>query len=251
MSEQRTLTRDTRLAAALGTLGVPIEIRKTRDANTGKVLYMFHLGLRSVCGRHDTRRLKTRIANGMLEAHDPAHEALTALRAMLNRERLLDFQNKGVKLRLAAVPNTQLWQYVLGDAGLPGRAGAKELIETGDMKLVCALALVGVPLLAMDGDRGSHRYFLARHGHPRSDGQPPTDALVLMHAWRHCREAMPPDCPFSQAMWGLTNRERLVNALRAEIESILLRKPRSQKSAIVRADASDTAFDRVKEHFDQ
>lgn len=251
MSEQRTLTRDTRLAAALGTLGIPIEIRKSREAASGKVFTLFHLALRSLCGCHDTRRLKAQIANGRLEAMDPAHEALTALRAMMNRERLLDFQNKGNFMRLAAVPHTPLWQYVAGDSGLPGKAGQKELIETSDIKLVCALGLVGIPLLAMDGQRGAYRYFLPRYSLPRTDGQPPADAVRLMQAWRTCREAMPPDCSFAHGMWGLTNRERLVNALNAEIESILLRKPRSQKSAIVRADASDDAFDRVKEHFDR
>lgn len=250
MAEQRTLTRDTRLAAALGTLGVPIEIHKTRDAASGKVLYIYHLSLRSVCGRHDTRRLKAWISNGRLETTDPTHEVLTALRAMQNREALLDFQNKGIFLRLAAVPNTPLWQYMPGYEGLRGKQGAKELVETHDLKLVCALGLVGVSLLALDGQRGSFRYFLARYSHPRADGQPPADAVRLMQAWRANRDAMPPDCPFAQAMWGLTNRERLVNALNAEIESILLRKPRSQKSAIVRADASDAAFDKVKEHFD-
>jgi hypothetical protein len=251
MTEQRTLTRDTRLAAALGTLGVPIEIHKTRDAQSGKVLYIYHLGLRSVCGRHDTRRLKSQINNGRLEAAEPTHEVLTALRAMKNREALLDFQNKGAFLRLAAVPQTPLSQYLPGDAGLPGKQGAKELVETHDLKLVCALGIVGVPLLAMDGQRGNFRYFLARYSLPRADGPPPADAVRLMQAWRAGREAMPADCPFAQAMWGLVNRERLVNALNAEIESILLRKPRSQKSAIVRADATDGAFEKVKEHFDR
>jgi len=251
MTEQRTITRDTRLAAALGTLGVPIEIRKSTDARTGKQLYLFQLGLKSVDGRHNARALKHWIRNGKLEARQPEHEALTALRAMQNRELLLDFQKKGVFLHLAAVPNTCLWQYVQGDTGLPGQKGAKELIETSDMKLVCALALVGVPLLAMDGGAGNHRYFLPRHGLPRPDGKPPADAVRLMQAWRANRDAMPPDCPFAQGMWGLVNRERLVNALNAEIDSILLRKPRSMKSAIVRADATDDAFDKVKEHFDR
>lgn len=251
MSEQRTITRDTRLAAALGTLGVVIDIRKTLDDRSGKLLKMFHLGLRSVCRRHDTRLIKARILNGRLEAKDPAHEALTALRAMMNRERMLDFQNKGIFLRLAIVPGTSIWQYVAGDTGLPGRAGCKELIETHDLKLVCALGLVGVALLAMDGQRGSFRYFLPRIGLPRADGKPPADALRLMQAWRTGRDTMPPDCPFAQGMWGLVNRERLVNALNAETPTILLRKPRSQKSAFVRADAADAAFDRVKDHFDQ
>lgn len=251
MSEQRTLTRDTRLAAALGSLGVPIEIKKTRDAYSGKVLYVYHLGLRSVCGHHDARKLKVSIPNGSLEHQDPAHEALTCLRAMMNRERRLDFQNKGTFMRLARVPGTELWQYVPGDTGLPGKTSAKELIETHDSKLVDALAIVGVPLVAMDGVPGRHRYFLARYGMLRTDGQPPADALRLMEAWRKCRDAMPPTCPFVQAMWGLINRERLVNALNAEIETIMLRKYRSQKSALVRADASDAAFDKVKEHFDQ
>lgn len=251
MSEQHTLTRDTRLAAALGSLGIPIEIRKQQDATTGKLLVLLHLGLRSVCGRHDSRSLKHGIKSGKLEAKDPAHEALTALRAMHNREARLDFLNKGVFMRLVQVPRTMLWQYVPGDTGLPGRAGAKELIETADGKLVDALALVGVPLLAIDGPRGDHRYFLPRYGHPRPDGKPPADALALMQAWRKNRDAMPPDCPFTQGMWGLINRERLVNAINTQIETILLRKPRSQKAAVLSANAPDSTFDQVKRHFDQ
>jgi hypothetical protein len=252
MTEQRTLTRDTRLAAALGSLGggIPIEIHKTRDAKSGKLLYIYHLHIRSLCGQHDARRLKAGVLSGSLEALDPSHELLTALRAMMHRERLLDFENKGDFMRLERVPATQLWQYVPGDTGLPGRSGVKELIETQDRKMVCALGLVGVPLMAVDGARGDFRYFLPRMGLPRVDGKPPADALRLMQGWRHCRDAMSPDCPFTQGMWGLVNRERLVNALNAEIENILLRKYRSQKSALVRADAVDAAFDRVKEHFD-
>lgn len=252
MAEQHTLTRDTRLASALGTLGIPIEIRKSRDATSGKVLYIYHLPLRSICGHHDTRRLKAQVLNGRLEATDPSHELLTALRATQCRKVLLDFQNKGNFIRLAPVPHTALWQYLSGDMGLPGKAGVKELIETGDLKMVCALGLVGIPLLAIEGQRGDFRYFLPRFGliHPNA-GKPPADALILMQAWRQSRESMPPDCAFTQGMWGLINRERLVNALNAEIENILLRKPRSQKSAIVRADSSDEAFDIVKRHFDQ
>ena len=123
MSEQRALTRDTRLAAALGSLGIPIEIRKSLDSTTGKVIYFYYLSLRSVCGRHDTRRIKHQIRSGKLEKIDPAHEALTALRAMHNRERRLDLLNKGTFMQLVRVPGTQLWQSVPGDTGLPGRAG--------------------------------------------------------------------------------------------------------------------------------
>ncbi len=244
------ITRDTRLAAALGTLGVPIEIRKTLDARSGRMFYQFQLGLRSECGRYLAARLKHQIRSGRLERMQPDHEALTALRGMRNRELILDLQNKGRFIWLAEVPKTNLWQYVPGDSGLPGARGQKEVIETKDLKMAAALGIVGVPLLAVYGGRGDHSYILPRFGLPGGNGGP-ADAARLMKAWRNNRDALPPDCPFSQAMWGLLNRERLVNALHAEIESILLRKPRSMKSAIVRSDATDKAFDRVKEHFDQ
>lgn len=251
--EQRTITRDTRIAAALGTLGIPIQIFKSLDAASGRQVYHFSLALRSACGRHDTRSLKRSIGSGSLEDRFPAHEALTCLRAMQNRTRVLDFQNQGKLIRLAPVPRTRLFQYLPGDTGLPGTGGQKEILETRDLKMVCALAIVGVPLLSIAGAHGDFTYTLPRHGlrHPESPQEHPADALVLMPAWRASRETMPEDCPFSQAMWGLVNRERLTNALHAEIQSIILRKPRSMKSAIVREDAADAAFDRVKEHFDQ
>lgn len=248
--EQWTSTLDTREAAACGTLGIPTRLETTYVETTGKRTTRIHIALCSLDRVYQTKPILAGYKSGTLEKKDPAHPFLTIQRAFLNWNAILDLQNQGKFLRLAQVPGTCLWQYIPAATGLPGTAGRGEILKTSDIKLVAALGVVGIPLLAIEGTRGNHAYFLPRHGPTGYLGQP-VDGLQLMQAWRADKSATPWEDPFAQAMRGLYNKERYLDAINRDIELILITKPRSSwKSAFVRADATDAAFDQAKRHLD-
>lgn len=250
MIEQWTSTTDVRMAAGLGTLGVEIQLRRTIDTKRGADVTRFFLALKSACGRHDTRTLKLWTENGYLERKHPEHELLTTIRGMMNRERVLDLQNKGIFMELRRVKGTEIWQYVRGERGLPGVAGQLAVIKTRDLKTVAALGLMGMRLLRIAGGDRDHEYTVEAFGPERADGKPRADGAALMTAWHAAPEKMPEDCVYAQGAWGLKNRERLVGAMKAELGNILLRKPRSVMAALVREDATDAALERVEEFFE-
>lgn len=250
-SQSWTNTRDLRVAAALGSLGVVIKIDTSADARSGNQRTLFILGLRSLDGRHDTKLLVRRAKVGALQSQEPTHEFLTGLRAMQNREMILDLQKKGSFLELQQVPGTEIWQYVPGCQGLPGLAGQKAVVETCDLKVVAAAGLVGARLLKIEGSGRDHRYTLPRWGPVRQDGKRPVDLLPLLAAWRTNKEGMDVECPFTQGAYALWNRERLLNAVNGSVKSIVLKKDRTLKSAVVREDAGDGAFEKVAEFFDE
>jgi len=249
--EQWTSTLDTREAAACGTLGIPTRIETTFIESTGKRVSRFHLALCDLDRLYQTKPILLGYKSGALANKDPAHPFLTIQRAFLNRNAILDLQNKGTFCRLARVPRTVRWQYVPAASGLPGTGGHGEIVKTTDLKLVAALGVIGHPLLALEGSHGNHHYFLPRWGVPNDTLAPVTDALALMQAWRADKQSIPWEDPFAQAMRGLHNRERYLDAVNKDVELILMTKPRANwKSAFVRADAPDAAFDRAKAHLD-
>lgn len=252
MPEAWTSTLDTASAAAFGTLGVVIRLHTTFIEQSGERSTRFHLSLTSLDRKYDTRRIRAQWRSGKLETVEPAHPFLTCMRAIQGRAALLSLQKSGSMLRLVQVPGTELWQYVPSATGLPGTAGHLEIIETTDIKLVAALAIIGIPLLSLSGSEGRHLYRLPRYGPRRQDSIPPIDGLHLMEAWRRDKEEIPWEHPFAQAARALHNRERLVEAIRRDTEMVLLIKPRSSwKSALIQADATPAAFDKVKQHFDR
>jgi hypothetical protein len=250
--EQWTSTLDTRIAAAIGTLGVPTRIETTYVEVTGQRVSRIHMALCSLDLVYQTKKIIHGYQTGELERLDPTHPFLTIQRAYLNRMAILDLQNQGKFQRLATVPGTCLWQYVPSNTGLPGVAPGlqTEVIRTSDLKLVAALGVIGIPLLAIEGGTGNHAYFLPRYGPAGYLGQT-VDGLALMQAWRADKQATPWEDPFAQAMRGLFNRERYLDAIRKDVELILMTKPRAGwKSAFVRADSTPAGFDRAKHHLD-
>lgn len=249
-----TSTKDIRFAAALGTMGVPIELRVTLDEQSGKRTTRFHLALQSV-DRADwqTKRLIDGWRSGRMLARTPEHPFAVIMLAFANRSALLDCVHNGRRLSLQRIAaGVEVWGYAPSDTGLPGRRSVVggEVIRTGDLKMAAALGTVGLPVVEIEGDAGHRRFYLPRFGPARQGGLPPVDGLRLMLAWREDRESVPWEDPFAQAARGLYNRERLLDAVNREVELVMLRKPRSLRSAIVRADASAEAWDKVKDHFD-
>ena len=252
--EQWTSTTDTREATAFGTLGMPVKLITTLVERTGQRITRFHIGLISACGKHRTGKILTAWRNGSLEKNQPGHDFLTVLRGIRNWNALLDLQKKGTFCHLERVPGTAYWQYVAGPYGLPGIDASieRELLKTRDIKAVAALGIAGVPLLHIVPAGALHTYYLPRYGPPLIAGGPPIDAVALLAAWRADRaSAIPLHDGFATAYYGLHNRERFLDAVKKDVELILIQKPRSQRAAVVRSDASSVAFDSVKDHFDK
>ena len=250
MTEQWIQTLDTRIATAMGTLGVPVRLKATLIERTGERVTRFFMALTSLDRTYKTREILSLWKRGIMEDQERDHPFLTIMRGIENRRAILAFQKARKFVHLARVPGTEVWQYIAGGVGLPGIKGHLELLETADIKMVSALGVVGFPLLSITGNAGSHRYYLPRYGPPRQDGLPPLDGRALVSEWRKDKNALPWENPFAQAARGLHNRERFMDSINREVELVMIMKPRSQRAAFIRADASPQAYDEVKKHFD-
>lgn len=244
-----TATRDTRLAAGLGSLGVPVRLDSMVDERTGRSQTTFYLGNKSADGFFvpNTKTLKDRYIDGSLEAAEPAHALLDSMRGMYNWSMILDAVNKGRRIRLARVPGTSRTVYVDGDSGFAGVAGESQLLRTGDVKMVAALGVVGVPILAVEGERGSRKFTLPCLG-MAVDGSPGRDAGLLMRGYREDTLTDFED-PFLYAMKGQCAKERILDALKKEERMVLIRKPRSSMAAYVNEGASNEKLDKMRNFF--
>lgn len=252
LMEQWKLTRDTRVAAAFGTLGVPIRLSTTIIEATGQKRTTYHLGMGSVDGQYQTAQIINQWSSGKLETTDPTHPFLTCMRALENRRVLLEILHRpGTTARLIQIGTTGIFQYVIPGDALPGVGNHTELFKTFDLKMAAALGTVGVPLIAIQSGDGRHAMIFPRWGPQRHAALPPVDAADFATAWRNDRHSIPWEEPFAQAARALHNRERLLDAIHTDTPMLLVRKPRSFRSAIISTAASDKAWDIVKEHFDR
>lgn len=241
--EQWITTRDTRLAAAFGTLGMIVRVNNTLDERSGNELVRFSISVTCVEGKLRTGQMKAALKSGAMEAKEPGNPMLTILRTFQNRELILDCGNKGVFIDLVPVPGTDIWQYVLGPSGLPGVKRGQAVVKTGDLKMVAAFGTVGLRLLKIEGPQGNRVYWVdgARVG-PKG----PVDGAALMLAWRNNPESVPWENPFAQAMRGGCTRERLLDAVRECERKILIRPGKGIKSALISEHGTDKAWSEVK-----
>lgn len=237
--EQWTTTTDTRIAAAFGTLGMVIRPKKVLHEKSGTRVVRYHIGLESVDKVYQTKPLQLAAKAGTL-AQD--HPFLTILRAMENRRRLLDLANQGTFCQLAPVLNAPgIWHYVPSDCGLPGLPPAGIVFRTGDLKLVSALGIVGLPVLHIEGPQHHRTWYLSGIPLVRGGGLPPVDPVAFKRAWLADRESIPWEDPFAQAMRGLHNRERLLDVINRGADVILLGK--GLRKVTLRSDATDKAWE--------
>lgn len=231
--EQWTFTTDTGMAAAFGTLGMPVKIYKGMVEREGKVRVRFGIGLRDVEGRYKTKKIQSLHRAAKLPADHPLNVILGTFAI---RERILDLANRGILCR--HVENAPgLWLYQPSDTGLPGIKRGDAILRTGDLKLVSALARVGLPLLAIEGER-NRRVFTVQALRPGIDGP------ALMTAWRADPKSIPWETPFAQAMRGLHNRERLLDAINRACLSVTLIGT-NERHAILTADAEGNLSDKA------
>jgi hypothetical protein len=244
--EQWTHTTDTKLAAAFGTLGMPVRVKNTYDEMSGTEIVRFQIGVVNVDGNANTNRIRACLKSGSLEEKQPAHPFLTILRAYRNRELILDCANKGERIHLVQVPHTRLFQYVKGDSGLPGIKPGDTVLRTGDLKMVAALGIVGCGLLKIEGSQGNRIYHVKALA--MCEGQP-VDGAALLQAWRSDMASIPWEHPFAQAARGLYNRERLLDAVNKCGRMVMIRKKKTARTAIIAEHAKEEAWDEVAEFF--
>jgi hypothetical protein len=226
--EQWTFTTDTGMAAAFGTLGMPVKIYKGMLEKEAVVRVRFGIGLRDVDGKYKTKLIQSHHRSGRLQHEKPDHPFLVILRTFANRDAILNFCNQGQFIRLCPMVGGETFTYRKSDTGLPGVTRGDAVIRTGDLKLVSALATIGLPILAIEGDR-HRRVFTVQAANSRHNGP------ELMMAWRHKPESIPWENPFAQAMRGLHNRERLLDAIhRSDMKVTLIGI--NERHAILTAD---------------
>ncbi|WP_461785220.1 hypothetical protein [Prosthecobacter sp.] len=241
-------THNVNLAACLGALGMPVRTDIVFDERSGEEITTFYLGLQSLWNALHTDQLIQQWQSGELERADPLHAFLCGLRSSHNAVMLESSLRNGRHLRLAATAGNHATIYVEGDE-LPSLREADELIETNDAALVAALGVIGIPVI--EHERGSFR--LPRFGHSvlASNGEwVRHDAQALTQQLRDgSLERDDPQHPLISAYNARCVHAQITTHLHSTARRVLLRKPRSIRSAFVAEDASDDMLDRVQRHF--
>lgn len=241
-------THNLNLTACLGALGIPVRTDIVFDERSGDEITTFYLGLQSLWRALHTDQLIHQWISGELEHVDPLHPFLCGLRACHNAVIMESSLRNGRPLRLAATAGNHATLYMEGDE-LPSLREADELIETPDPALVAALGVIGIPLIEHEG--GCFR--LPRFGHAlvaASGEWGRHDAQELTQQLRDgSLERDDPQHPLVSAYNARCVHAQIATHLRSTARRVLLRKPRSIRSAFVAEDASNDMLDRVQRHF--
>ena len=238
----------TKEASAFYTLGTTIKIQSSIDERTSSRTVRFLISPTTEDKQWSTGKIRHAFKTGSLQRQHSGHPYLTIRRAFHNREALLEIQKSGRRFRLAlASPEASTYQLVPSDTGLPGTTGQLAVLKTRDIKLAATLLTVGFPLLRITGVDRAHEYTLSALPAPRAAAG--IDAALLCATWRTDPAAMSFQLPFTQAMQGLSNREKIKAEVLLAIDTILLHKPRTTSHAAIRADAAPAAWDAAKAFF--
>lgn len=132
----------------------------------------------------DLGPLRRHLEDDTLEAGDPEHCALDALRGLEARECLLSFMNRARRYRIQVHPTAPRAKYVEGQEPLASRLGQKgfETWSTRDTGMAAAMARVGCPVIHIAGEPPHRSYILPRFGHALPGRPGPEDALELYRA---------------------------------------------------------------------
>jgi hypothetical protein len=247
-------TRNTALAAALGTLGVKVKsekqtrvISRARGDIVEDPRLTFHLGMMPRESTLSTQALIKRLRSGQLEREMPDHPLLDALGGTLNRECLLEWLKNGTRMRLAQCGPGRT-RYIPGEeTEAMKRLMPMQLSGTRDLKIVAALGRVGIPLIRWDGPRDHRIFWVATKGHNMQGLFHDADDLVKRLRSGEL-EKQEPAHPFLIAWEGLRNFNRLLDHLHREKELLLLTAPGTQRAAFLDERATGKAHDRAADH---
>lgn len=241
-------THSLSLASCLGALGFPIRTDVVLDERSGEEVTTLYVSLRSLWNAMTTDGLNNDWHSGSLEQADPQHPFLCGLRACHNANMIASSLRNEDRIRLTLVGDDHSTIYTEGDE-LPSLREPDELIETTDAGLVAALGVIGIPMI--EHENGLFR--LPRFGHSvkaASGEWMRHDAQALIQQLRDgSLEQGEPQHPLVSAYNARCVHAQILRHLDATGRRVLLRKPRSLRSAFISEKASNDMLDRVQRHF--
>jgi len=241
-------TQSLSIASCLGSLGFPVRTDLVLDERSGEEVTTFYIGLQSLWNSLTVDGLMSGWHSSALQQADPLHPFLCGLRACHNANLLASSLRNKQHIRLTPTDDGNAMLYTEGDE-LPSIREADELVETTDAGLVAALGVIGIPMIEHEG--GLFR--LPRFGHSVKgpDGAwVRYDAQSLIQSLRDgSLERDDPHHPLVSAYNARCVHEQICRHLRATGRRVLLRKPRSLRSAFIPEQAGEAMLDRVQRHF--
>lgn len=272
--ESWSRTTNVNKAAALATLGIPLELDKTVDSKSGRgwtTILVGHatmptaadLGGRVVSGKADeveagttapTPTLRTKhvlglLARGELQKGDPHHPLIDMLGVCAAREALLLWVKSGTAHRLVRIRGAHRTALVPGDETETVRQSGG--FRTRDLKLAACLTRLGLPVCRIDPPGGAgndsphHAFVFPLQG--MALDEPPAILPDLVNAYRDL--SLPRDVPGHPLLWMmqcLINREAVMNLITKQKEIILVRAPGTGRASLIHRDSTPECLDLVR-----
>lgn len=258
-------------AAALGTLGIPLQFDKTVDAITGRgwsTILIGHetmptardLGGKVVEGESDendappaaqiqTKMILALLAKGELHKADPHHPLIDMLGVCATRAVIDHWLKSGAAHRLERIKGAHRTALVPGqETELVKQTGA---FRTRDIKLAASLVRLGCPICRIEPAAPD------RNGRPRDAfvfplrgmalDEPPCIVPDLVNAYRG--DTLPQQSPNHPLLWMmqcLINQDCIRDSMNHQKEVILIRAPGTGRASLVHRDATNACLDKVR-----
>lgn len=249
-------------AAALATLGIPVQVDKTVDLKTGKGWHTILLGSESTtvladhlkspgeaatAPDHNTKLLLGLLANGKLDKADPHHPLLDMLRACAAQEVLTDWLKTGRPYHLEAITGSKAERWALAPGPEPETLRSlTQVIRTADIKLAASLTVLGCPIIRLDPTPQGIKFVFPFLGYPLKT-QPAIRIPDLINAYRaHVLPDETPEHPLLWMMQCLMNRHALKEFMQQQREIILIRAPGTGRASLVHRDSTPQCLDQVR-----
>jgi len=264
MSDQAAwVTPNTKEAAALNALGFPIIkieiVEQCIDDNlTGNSRLQISFGPTNAF--NPGMSLKSIInpwKQGKLTVESPMHPFLIGLRACNAYDRIMQWIHQGTRYRLKTIAGDRCTIHVAGEEDAALRAWP--VAETDDLRLACALSVIGFPCLDVIGTGHYKTFRLPQYGHPIKDAEglwqtPDIAPLVARFPGKRdlLIEATQPLHPVLPAY----NAGHVHAQLLTEIKAVQRRRSlvvshaeHTSRFAIISEWATDKVLDNVQAHF--
>ena len=217
-------TANTDLAAAMCTLGIPLDEDRPCGILVGDIERVtFFFGGKSSCGHYSTAESMAHWDDPRLDIDRPRH-AMTYMRtALRGRQRLIDYAQSRYRVGIAARTAGKFEVVRLPDDAAPARPRTRPStpeesttprLQTDDLELAAALLACGLPLwrdFPMERREGSRLSFFFMPASPC--GAFHTRELML--AWQQADwHEQNPEHPLAYVRCVFENRRRLVRLLR-------------------------------------